>query len=175
MKPLISFLFSAILFAIACKPSASDNGGMVLKDTINYTSAKQFVENFGKRVYRKHQGGLLFSDTRCVWFSIKQLDTLVQQIKNEGGDGIRFYMATYDSLPDPNYKVPPKFRNCSTLIMVSTRDSVVTKDSSIHVDYFGNKIKNKAGAMATTTPENRGELCPPPQNCDSEGALLLEQ
>lgn len=180
MKPLFCLLFLAFLFTMACKPAAKepakdDNGEMVLKDTMSYDEAKKLVKNFGKRVYKKHQGGLILSDTRCVWFSIKQLDTLVQQIKREDGDGIRFYMATYDSTEDKSYKVPPKYRNCSTLIMVSTKDSVVNDTLHVHADYFGNTIKNKRGAIFGATPENQGELCPPPSNCTAEGAKLLPQ
>lgn len=179
MKPLFLLLFIAFLFTIACKPAVkepdkADMGEMVLQDTMSYDEARKLVKNFGKRVYKKHQGGLIFSDTRCVWFSIKQLDTLVQQIKKEGGDGIRFYMATYDSTADKHYKVLPRYRNCSTLIMVSTKDSVVSDTVRLHADYFGSRIKNMRGAIFGATPENQGELCPPPSNCTDEGAKLLE-
>lgn len=180
MKPLFCLLFLAFLFTMACKPAAKDpdkaeNVEMVLKDTMSYDEAKKLVHNFGKRVYKKHQGGLIFSDTRCVWFGINQLDTLVQQIKKEGGDGIRFYMATYDSTEDKNYKVPPMYRNSSTLIMVSTKDSLVSDTVHVHADYFGSKTKNMRGAIFGASPENQGELCPPPSNCTAEGAKLLPQ
>jgi hypothetical protein len=36
-------------------------------------------------------------NTRSIWFSAERLQALLDKIKSEGGDGIRFYLATYDT------------------------------------------------------------------------------
>jgi hypothetical protein len=65
--------------------------------------------------------------------------------------------------------------------MVSTYDTLVKntdpkhpKPDSVHkhYDYFGNK--KMLGVMLTTDPENRGEMCPPPNICAEDGALLFQ-
>jgi hypothetical protein len=172
-KPLIFFALVAILFINACKPAASDpenaNANLVLKGTIDVKTAKRLVKNFEPRTFRK-KDVLGFNDTRCVWFSVGQLDSLIQKIKREKGDGVRFYLAAYDK--DRAVQNDTLFRDHTTLVMVSTvRDSSRGK----HVDYFSDKANGTKGAIITATPENRGEICPPPSNCSADGASLLEQ
>lgn len=171
MKPLISFSFLAILIAGACQPAAPDHenakANLVLKGTIDVKTAKRLVNNFEPRTFRKNDV-MGFNDTRCVWFSVGQLDSLIQKIKNEKGDGVRFYLATYDK--DSAIHNDTLFRDHTTLVMVSTaRDS-----RGKHVDYFTDKVNVTRGAIITATAENQGELCPPPATCAGEGALLLQ-
>jgi len=180
MKPLICISLLAFAFVCACKPSPrepvkdnNDNGEVVLKDTLSPDAAKRLVKNFSGRVFQRKQGALLMSDTRCVWFSSKQLEALLARVRNEGGNGVRFYMATYDKEALNDVKCREKYRDYSTLVMVSTRDSISPKGDTLHFDYF-NKSGKLKGAILTATPENQGELCPPPSNCTPEGALLLQ-
>jgi hypothetical protein len=177
MKPLICISFLAFLFVNACKPAgsdpANDNSALILKDTISPVAAKRLVKNYTGRVYQRHQGGLLMSDTRCVWFSSAQLESLLTRVRNENGNGVRFYMATYDKDATPGISCPEKYRDYSTLVMVSTRDSITPKGDTLHYDYY-NKSGKLKGAILTTTPENRGEICPPPRNCSDDGATLLD-
>ena len=182
MKSLICFYFLvAILFISACqpagdKPATGDhvkaNTISPLKDTIDVETAKRLIKNFDPRTFKKPDVG--FFDTRCVWFSIEQLGGLIEKIKSENGDGVRFYLAAYDENSTP-YNFKPDYRDHSTLIMVSTKDSVIfindpQKRDTLHVDYFYNHGK---GVILTTTPENQGELCPPPNPCTSVGAKLF--
>lgn len=181
MKPLLCFLLAAMLFANACKPGpekektdpGNDNSSVILKDTLGPAVAKRLVRNFDRRVYQHHQGELLASDTRCVWFSSRQLESLLKRIREEGGNGIRFYMATYDSTAKPGFNIPDKYRNFSTLVLVSTRDSITPKGDTLRWDYY-NRGPRLRGGILTTEPENRGEICPPPSNCSADGATLLE-
>ncbi|THU38341.1 hypothetical protein FAM09_16835 [Niastella caeni] len=177
MKPLSIFSLMAIIFIAACNPSANDPGKPtpILKGSIDVKTAKRLVKNFEPRSYHE-TGEYGFFDTRCVWFSIEQLDTLVQKIKHENGDGIRFYLAAYDK--DSAIHNKSVYRNHSTLVMVSTFDTVVIRDSKRehkHWDYYGKSANGiDAGAILTTDPENRGELCPPPATCGEEGATLFK-
>lgn len=182
MKPLICFSIAAMLLANACKPAAdekdnsdhgNDNTELILKDTLAPVVAKRLVRNYDSRVYQMRQGELLSSDTRCVWFSSKQLESLLARIDSEGGNGIRFYMATYDNKAMPGVNILEKYHNYSTLVMVSTRDSINSKGDTLHWDYY-NRGGRLRGGILTAEPENRGEICPPPSNCSEDGATLLE-
>jgi hypothetical protein len=128
-------------------------------------------------------------DTRCVWFSKERLRLMLDQLEEEKGDGVRFYMITYNkkydtSLVDRKTPVPPKkYWGYNTLLMVSTKP-VQSDGEILHFDYYDNTVNQKnaakkiaekknPGFIVTFVPENRGELCPPPSNCMAIGATLL--
>ena len=153
--------------------------------------AKQYVDN-----YAKHAGFVdsTYTDvqlnkvkklpnSRTIWFGIDRLQAMVNKIKAEGGDGVRFYLATYDTVYTPNSKhnhIPErKYWGHTTLVMVSTKDSL-----KFHRDYYGNSIDPSSNSKSDpkgfilsvgTSPENRGEMCPPPSNCATIGATLVTQ
>ncbi|AYL96139.1 hypothetical protein [Mucilaginibacter celer] len=149
-------------------------------DTISVDSAMKYVANFSRNTHDSIPGegvlGKKRPNTRCIWFSIDRLDSLVKKIKAEKGDGIRFYMAAYDNHYNPKgLNTPPKdYWGHSTLIMVST---YLDQASGNHNDYYkGSPFSNGgSGGIFTTTPENRGELCPPPATCKSIGATLFDK
>ncbi|AEV97434.1 hypothetical protein Niako_1055 [Niastella koreensis GR20-10] len=172
MKPLILFSFLAILFAGACKPSTGTSGP--LTGSLDTSTARRLVHNFNGRVYRRNSFPG-WHGSRTVWFSRDQLSDLINRIKDENGDGIRFYFAAYDSVEEHGFHCKPNYLDQSTLVMVSTFDTVVVRDGkkdTLHWDYYYNRI-GRQGGIITATPENQGELCPPPANCYADGATLL--
>ena len=155
---------------------------------LTYEIAKKYVKN-----YEKH-AGYVDSDytdqtglnkkkrnpnSREIWFPIGRLDSLVQKIKQEKGDGIRFYLATYDTVytqtANSGKKPAREYWGYNTLLMVSTKDSLQGK---FHQDYYkaGDAASNtpSQGTILGTVPENRGEMCPPPKNCPAIGASLIQ-
>lgn len=159
-------------------------------DSLSYERAKQYVKN-----YEKHAGhvdstyteksGLKVTvkkpNSRSIWFGIDRLQTLLDKIKSENGDGIRFYFATYDTVY--NNKViggiiPPRdYWGYNTLVMVSTKDSTNQANEKFHRDYYTSKpvgsSKTVSGFIVGSPPENRGEMCPPPKKCNEIGATLI--
>lgn len=130
-------------------------------------------------------------DTRCIWFSKERLAAVLQQLEKEKGSGVRFYLATYDKRYNLNPTAKDQNRpekqywGYNTLIMVSTRDTT-TAVGKIHQDYYTNfnpdmiagtnqTKKGRNGFIVGFTPENRGELCPPPESCYDFGATLLSK
>lgn len=171
-------LMSITLIAVldACKPQTSSNTvtstdtTTLLKDTISDVTARQMVKNFDGRAHHFKKGGIILPDTRCVWFNIDQLRALVNRVDKEKGDGIRFYLAAYDSVKMPALsKVKDIYLNYGTLVMVSTR----ADSAGRHIDYYKNLLGQKKGVIITAVPENQGELCPPPAHCSATGATLL--
>lgn len=182
MKTLNLFLITLfIALAIgACKPQNNGNvqtsaDAQLLKGAIPETTARRLVENFEGRAHLFKRGGIIRPDTRTVWFSTKQLKSLIARVDSENGDGIRFYLAAYDATKKEDTKmIKDIYMDYTTLIMVSTRFDSLNK---IHLDYY-NDIKNpsgKKGGIIMTTPENQGELCPPPATCAASGATLLKK
>ncbi|WP_316803599.1 hypothetical protein [Pedobacter nototheniae] len=154
-------------------------------DTLSLTVAKTYVNNYAKRAGTVDssfsEAGFSktkkLPDTRAVWFGIARLKALIKKVESEGGDGIRFYYASYDSTYNDKSQghVPPKpYWNRNTLIMISTKDSL----KKYHRDYYNDKkvgVGGSNGFIIGTTPENRGEMCPPPANCNDIGATLIEE
>lgn len=173
---LFGLAISAAVFA-ACQHKPVDTTQESIStpsdDSLTLAVAKDYVANYGQRAGTVISDGKEVPDTRAVWFGIERLKSLIKKIEAEGGDGIRFYFATYDSTYNAQSKthVPIKeYWNRNTLIMVSTKDSL-----GYHRDYYNDKINSKAanGMILSTTPENRGEMCPPPANCSGIGATLI--
>ncbi|WP_343691133.1 hypothetical protein [Chitinophaga sp.] len=168
--------------------------GLLEKDTISVEFAKIYVQNYAKRAGKlpdttgdgsRDSSGKKppkwVSNTRAVWFSVSKLKALVEQLEAEGGDGIRFYYAAYDSIynryDSSHTHVPPcDYWNRNTLVMVTTRDSS-NNGTTYHWDYYNNDPRGTKGKgrIVLAAPENRGEMCPPPYNCKSVGALLITQ
>ena len=158
-------------------------------DSLSYEQAKKYVTNYEKRagfvdsIYKDKSGSIITKkkpDSRSIWFSAQRLQALLDKIKSEGGDGIRFYYAAYDTAYPKviGSNTPPQmYWGYNTLVMVSTKDSTNQADQKFHRDYFTSKAKGSdkpvKGFILGTTPENRGELCPPPKNCNEVGALLI--
>ncbi|HEY9261269.1 hypothetical protein [Chitinophaga sp.] len=148
---------------------------------LSFDQARRYVENYGKQVDTILTPGPkgsnivdMVSNTRCIWFDKSRIRDLICQLDQDGGDGMRFYFATYDSaysagnsksdslLTEP--APAPDYWGRNTLVIVSTRNKI---------DYFGDSTSRK-GFLFTIEDqaENHGELCPPPAKC--YGALLLK-
>jgi len=208
MKLKFTILFTALIAvgAVACKQketpaegTAASSNDVTIPDSVlvDVRTAKEYVQN-----YAPHAGYVdpteeeekarkpKKPDTRCVWFSKERLKQMLKKLEQEDGDGVRFYMITYNKKYDTTLvgrrtMIPPKkYWGYNTLLMVSTRP-VPTDDGILHFDYYDNVVnqeatakKNakseKSGFIVTFTPENRGELCPPPSECAFIGATLID-
>jgi hypothetical protein len=198
-KPLLVLSAAAIVFSScqnqhaneapkseALKVSAQQ---IIDTDSLSYERAKQYVKNYeihaGTVDSNYNQGNFAKTkkkpNTRCIWFSADRILALAQKIKDEGGDGIRFYLASYDTVYTPKFngrKPPRDYWGYNTLVMVSTKDSVNKVAEHFHRDYYTNgKVTpgKPTGFILGGVPENRGELCPPPKDCGQVGATLLPQ
>ena len=57
--------------------------------------------------------------------------------------------------------------------------------SNKHIDFYKDETKllngktivdaKRSGVIMSASPENQGELCPPPAKCDTQGATLIQQ
>ena len=198
MKLKSTLLFAALitLSAAACKQNDSTSGdhfGTIPDSvTVDLAVAKKYVANYASHAGHPDQTEEETAqkkpkkpDTRAIWFDKLRLQQMLAQLEKEGGDGVRFYLITYDNKYDTTIKhkkpIPPaKYWGYNTLLMVSTKDSTIN-GKPVHADYYTNTVvdgearaKNKKkGFIVTFEPENRGELCPPPAKCQDEGATLI--
>lgn len=176
-----------LIILTACHNDHSGSAASVDKPThyvipdsvkVPYKEAKHLVDNYGPHAGTVERGDESFPNTRAIWFELERLEALVAQIRKEGGDGIRFYLATYDNSYPGDAQgghVPPRpYWGHNTLLMVSTKDSTTANGQTVHRDYYTESNAKGYGFMLRAEAENLGKICPPPFNCFDEGALLLE-
>lgn len=186
---LIPFLASIVLIISACNEApktdhdALNSAAPMLTGKVDTSTARRWVARFKPRSH-KFKGN--YGDTRCVWFSKEQLKALLNRVDSiKEGDGIRFYLATYDSIPQKGFNYfKPEYANYSTIVMVTTRKGTGLLANK-HMDYYKDETKllhgkpvidvKHSGIILSASPENEGELCPPPAKCNTQGAMLLEQ
>jgi len=181
-RPLcyVVFVVAAILGASCGMPSASTDIIGKIPDSVKVpvAEARHLVANYAPHAGTVKRGVDSLPDTRAIWFELERLEALVRQIRKEGGDGIRFYLATYDDSYPKDAQgphVPQRaYWGYNTLIMVSTKDSTAN-GQTYHRDYYSEAGSNGPGLIVAATPENKGKICPPPVDCYAEGALLLER
>ena len=155
---------------------------------LSIEQARRYVGNYGEEVNKIPTQGPrgadvveLLPNTRCIWFDKSRIKDLICQLDRDGGDGMRFYFAAYDSIYSPGSlksdtllaepTPAPDYWGRNTLVIVSTKDKV---------DYFGDSTLHAGtqqgpGFLLTIEDqvENHGELCPPPAKC--YGARLLKK
>jgi hypothetical protein len=169
-----------ILFMSACTerqaPQNAVKTAIPDSDLLSYKVAKKYVQNYAAHAgFVKRLTKDSLPDTRCIWFSAERLRALADRVEQEKGDGVRFYLSTYDKeyIDKKQPHQPEKaYWGYNTLIMVSTQYI-----NGNHVDYYTDSINATPrghGFIVMTVPENRGELCPPPANCNDIGATLLD-
>jgi hypothetical protein len=113
-------------------------------------AAEEMVKAYSARSAEKNPAE---KNTKCVWFSLEQMDRILTLLKAEklsgkGTDGLRVYFAQYTEKTAGGDK---HLIGKNTVVFVSTR-----ADGKMHQDYFDN-LKLASYML----PENRGELCQP--------------
>lgn len=91
------------------------------------------------------------SDSLSVWFSVEDLEEYIEQIKDNGADGIKFYFGSYPE----NFEVKPEYSGRQTIVMVATK-SKETENGIVNKDLYINNNGN-----LTVMGLNMGSLCPP--------------
>ncbi len=144
--------------------------------------ARQMVANYAPRAGYVDRNGQQLPNTRCVWIPLEYLEGMVGRLQQEGADGLRIYLATYDSTyheaARTEHLPPEAWWGYNTVLFTSTRDSVAN-GQHFHRDYFTNTAtpdgmaSSSGGFIVAMEPVNRGGICPPPDKCKDKGALLL--
>ncbi|HVI47201.1 MAG TPA: hypothetical protein VM802_20150 [Chitinophaga sp.] len=188
IKTILLF-FCAFLLVYACKQQAGTDARHPGSERIPPVSheipvdvAKKYVQNYidsNTRRLAPLPGDTIHKfryNTQCVWFSREELDTLMAILHRDGGDGIRFYFASYDPSYENDTTMPPVYWGKNTLIMASTkRDSLGYQRD--YYDTTAGPLRQRGflrGIAEGMNAFNHGEVCPRPPDCNSIGATLIE-
>lgn len=192
-KPLLLTAIVAVSAFFSCNQHATSISNSKQRDSVsipndtlpdsiklNKQVAQLYVNNYTVAGIQL-QAGADKPNSRCFWISLKRLNGLVAKLNREKADGIRLYFAAYNKMYSLSDKSAPaqKYWGHNTIVIVSTKDSTVGKpgkDTTYHADYYTDIVSpvvNEQKNPGQTLPENRGEICPPPSNCYTQGAYLL--
>lgn len=184
MKRSLIYSVLPLLVVLACQtandsPAVRITANAHLPDSmiIPVSVGREMVHNYNRK---QQQSGLdVTSDslqTQFVWIALEALEGLVDDAKAAGSDGIRIYFATYGSNETAlSFPDEPHHAGMNTLVFVPTKDTVVA-GRHLHWDHYIHQFTPQ-GAWSELNEQvgvmNRSEICPPPQNCNGEGATLL--
>ncbi len=118
------------------------------------------------------------SETKSVWYSVKQLQDWIDEIQYYKGDGIRIYFGQKENLNqgeeyDERTGEPRPGQLC--LIIIPTKEG---SNTSSHVNIIYDKLEDYQARLAATTKPalemafNLGGYCPP--LCLTEGEDLFD-
>lgn len=132
--------------------------------------AKGMVQKYLNSVrYIRHRApGRNFSDdTKFVWLEAAFIDSLYHTMHAEGADGVRVYFGVYNEDSDGPMQL------FKTVLFTTTKpkqqgNRTIHEDNLTEASFFAKEYWNKF-----MPPMNHGSLCPPPNSCFAEGALLL--
>lgn len=113
-------------------------------------------------------------DTRAVTFDSAFVRKLYEAVQCEKASGIRIYFGIYTKPQDNEHL------NAKTVIFTTTYDTLVETASGekrlAKWDNLYNTCAKKQSILKSMPPENKGGLCPPPNDsCSYYGALLLPE
>jgi hypothetical protein len=90
-------------------------------------------------------------DSLSAWYSVEELEEFIDNIKQHGADGIKFYFAAYPE----NHAPKPEYAGRQTIVMVATK-SKETLEGLKHKDVYITK-----DGTSTIMGYNMPNLCPP--------------
>jgi hypothetical protein len=112
------------------------------------------IRNYKQERWVQNSERLGKEDSLSIWWSMEELEEVLERAKVYGADGMRMYFGAYDKNDTEN----PQYAGRQTLVMVATKykenadGSGRNKDIYVPTDDFGNH---------SILAYNRGLLCPP--------------
>ena len=136
--------------------------------------------------YKRRVGTNTKTKSRSVWFSLQELEEIVEEIKRinqrdktKFGNGVRVYFAKYKGSEYENVDTPHGKKNYNgkrTVVIIPTYtiglSGTIFYDDISREDLLISLIEQKKNAKQINfmTAYNHGELCPPETGC--EGSFL---
>ena len=118
---------------------------------INTDTTDAIIRTYKKERWVHNSKRLGKSDSLSVWHSVEELENFINNIKQHGADGIKFYFGAYSE----NYAPRPEYERLQTVILVATKTKQTENGISDKDVYI---TKNGSTEILAY---NSGKLCPP--------------
>ena len=101
-------------------------------------------------------------DTLSVWFSLEDIEGFLENAKEHGGNGIKFYFAAYPKA----YAPKPEHEGRQCIVLVATKARQTETGSIANKDLYITRQ-----GKSTVLSLNKGIIYPPGGNGPSEGGM----
>ena len=128
------------------------------------------IRNYKKERWVQNSQRLGKEDSLSVWYSVEELETFLEKVKDHGADGVRMYFGAYG----PEYKTHPLYAGRQTVVLVATKNKE-TETGDANKDVY---ISTENGTSILAY--NVGKLCPPfcaehPGGIEEIGITILDK
>lgn len=107
---------------------------------VNRSQVNTFIRTYKQETWVNNSDRIGKEDALSCWYSVEELEMLLEKVKNNGGDGVRMHFGIYPE----GYNNNPEYEGRQAIVMVGTRGSYknskeiyVGKENSI-LAYIGN-------------------------------------
>jgi hypothetical protein len=118
---------------------------------VNSKHVDNAIRNYKQERWIQNSERIGKEDSLSAWWSVEELEGFLEQAKENGADGVKFYFGAYDKENAPN----PDYAGLQTLVMVATKQKQ-TVSGVKNKDLYVNTEKG-----TEILAYNMASLCPP--------------
>lgn len=118
---------------------------------VNSKHVDNAIRNYKQERWIQNSERIGKEDSLSAWWSVEELEGFLEQAKENGADGVKFYFGAYDKENAPN----PDYAGLQTLVMVATKQKQ-TASGVKNKDLYVNTEKG-----TEILAYNMASLCPP--------------
>ena len=111
------------------------------------------IRNYKKDRWINNSENIGKEDSLSAWWSIAEIESFLEQAKNSGGDGVKFYFGAYDS----NYEAKPEYSDRQTIVMVATKQKDGLYGGVANKDIYVTGEDGQCNLVSNIG----GRICPP--------------
>lgn len=166
------FYVSKLFFNIQKEPTMNTIEKKVVK-TGKYVNRKQvdsFIRAYKQTTWVENSDRIGKEDALSSWYSVDDLERLLEKVKTHGGDGVRMYFGQYPE----GYNNNPEFEGRQAIVMVGTRSSNGAYNTSKDI-YIGKENSILAYIGDYPCPVYCDPSRPLPHQMASVGVALVDR
>jgi hypothetical protein len=115
---------------------------------VDTTHVDTVIRNYKQERWDANSRHIGKEDSRSAWYSIEELEEFIERVKDQGGNGIRFYFAAYSE----DHAETPAFAGLQTFVMVASKakrsaSGIVNKDIYVSTEKGANILAYGDGAV----------------------------
>jgi len=127
---------------------------------VNNDHVDTVIRNYKQERWAQNSERIGKEDSLSAWYSVEELEELMEKVKLNGGNGIRMYFAAYPK----NYTEVPEYAGRQTLVLVATKTKKIG-DRLAHKEIY----TSQEGGAPQILAYNMAGLCPP--FCEPAGGI----
>jgi len=136
---------------------------------VNREVVNTFIRAYKQETWIHNSDRIGKEDAMSCWYSVEELEMLLEKIKNNGGDGVRMHFGIYPE----GYNDNPEYEGRQAIVMVGTRGGSYKASKEIYVGKE-NSILAYIGNMPCPNWCVNPTIPPTPHQKASVGVTLVD-